>query len=202
MIDTIIFDFGDVFINLNKIGTKNALEKFEIFEIPTRMEFLSKKYEIGGINTTQFLKESQKLFPKLSKQDLIHAWNAILLDIPESRLDFLENLALQKKFKLILLSNTNALHISHVKSKIGKDKFNRFKDCFDHFYLSHEIKMRKPDSAVFDFVLENSNTKATRSIFIDDLQENTNAAAKIGFKVWNLIPKQEDVIYLFDKFSL
>jgi putative hydrolase of the HAD superfamily len=62
--------------------------------------------------------------------------------------------------------------------------------------------MRKPDSAVFDFVLENSNTKATRSIFIDDLQENTNAAAKIGFKVWNLIPKQEDVIYLFDKFSI
>ena len=41
MIDTIIFDFGDVFINLNKIGTKNALEKFEIFEIPTRMEFIS-----------------------------------------------------------------------------------------------------------------------------------------------------------------
>ena len=201
MIKILVFDFGDVFINLNKAGTKNALKNLGVSEIPTEMQTLAMEFELGLLETAVFLKKSQKYFPKLSKEELINTWNAIILDIPEERIQFLENLAKQKKFKLILLSNTNALHISHIKSKIGLDQYNRFKNCFDYFYLSHEIQMKKPDSAIFNYVLKNSHSIAECCLFVDDLVENTRAASQMGLKVWNLNPYKEEVLNLFDKFN-
>jgi glucose-1-phosphatase len=29
-----------------------------------------------------------------------------------------------------------------------------FRNCFDAFYLSHEINFRKPDAAIYEFVLK------------------------------------------------
>ena len=52
----IIFDFGDVFINLDKIGAfKNALEIFNITELDEEMIQVNMNYEKGLITTSQFL---------------------------------------------------------------------------------------------------------------------------------------------------
>jgi putative hydrolase of the HAD superfamily len=36
-------------------------------------------------------------------------------------------------------------------------------------------------------------------LFVDDRKENTDAAAELGFQVWNLQVGQEDVVDLFNK---
>jgi putative hydrolase of the HAD superfamily len=82
---------------------------------------------------------------------------------------------------------------------MGMDRWNRFKACFEQFYLSHEIHMRKPNTEIFDFVLRQNRLAASDTYFIDDTQENTDAAASIGIKTWHLIVGSEDVTELKSK---
>ena len=74
-----------------------------------------------------------------------------------------------------------------------------FKNCFEKFYLSHEIKLRKPNKEIYEFALKENNLIAEETLFIDDLEENTTAASALGIHVWNLIPNQVYVSQLFIK---
>ena len=199
MIKNIIFDFGDIFINLDKEATYAEMAKLGVSEISEDMIAVYHQYEKGLISTDEFIGFYQQKFPHLKSEDLVFAWNAILLDFPLKRLEFLKELATSKKYRLFLLSNTNDLHITWIKNNWGTTLYNEFKNCFEQFYLSHEIKLRKPDKEIYEFVLSENNLIAKETLFVDDLEINTNAAKELGIKVWNLIPKKEDVIELFAK---
>lgn len=196
MIKTIIFDFGDVFINLDKEGAlANALELFEIEALSEDLIAVNALYEQGLLSTDEFLDFYSENFPKLSEKQIIEAWNYIICDFPTKRLDFIEALAKEKKYNLILLSNTNELHIAIIKKHVSF--FEDFKACFNKFYLSHEIMLRKPNADIFEFVLNENNLKPEECLFIDDTTENTETAKTLGINVWNNNPKTEDVIDLF-----
>lgn len=196
MIKTLIFDFGDVFINLDKEGAlANALELFKIDELPEELIAVNALYEQGFLSTEEFIDFYSSNFPELSKTDIIDAWNYIICDFPVRRLEFIQQLAQDKKYTLILLSNTNALHIECVQKHISF--YDDFKACFNQFYLSHEIMMRKPDAAIFNFVLSKNKLKPEECLFIDDTIENIEAASALGITVWNNNPKTEDIIDLF-----
>ena len=78
------------------------------------------------------------------------------------------------------------------------ERYNRFKACFNPFYLSHEIHLSKPNTNIYKYVLNENNLKAKECFFIDDTKENTDAAAKLGIHVWNIIPEKDDIIHLFE----
>jgi len=195
-IKTLIFDFGDVFINLDKSGAmQNALELFELKVFETDMLKANLAYEIGEISTQQFLDFYTTKFPHLTETDIKSAWNYIIKDFPKNRLEFIKRLANSKVYKLILLSNTNEMHIDYIKEKIPF--YNEFKGYFDAFYLSHEINFRKPNSDIYKFVLSQNNLSANECLFIDDTKENIDAAYKLGIHTWNIDETKEDVINLF-----
>jgi len=198
MINTLIFDFGDVFINLDKPAIERSMNKLGISTITNEMLEIAMNYEKGLISTDVFITSFTKKFPMISNKEFTIAWNSIILDFPEHRLTFIEHLASLKKYKLILLSNTNELHIEQVIENMSLDRFLRFKNCFDQFYLSHEIKLRKPDHSIYEFVLIKNNLIAKNCFFIDDTKENTDAASILGIRAWNNNPKNEDVIDLFN----
>lgn len=195
MIKTLIFDFGDVFINLDKAATQQNLRKIQIDELPEHIHSRNRDYEQGFVTSDEISNIYRTEFPQLQHSDFLDSWNSILLDFPKYRLQFLQKLAEKKKFQLILLSNTNDNHIENIKSRIPF--YEDFKSCFDAFYLSHEIGMRKPNPDIFEFVLEQHKLIAEQCLFIDDTAENTQAAAALGMHVWNLEPTREDVIDLF-----
>ena len=64
MIKTLIFDFGDVFINLNKKATIIELQKLGITSFTEEMLQINIQYEIGKINTEIFLASYLKIFPE------------------------------------------------------------------------------------------------------------------------------------------
>ena len=198
MIKNIVFDFGDVFINLDKEATFVALAKLGVEEITDEMLTIAKKYEVGAIPTEAFVSFFQKEF-SIANDQLIDAWNAILLEFPKRRLQFLKDLAASKKYRLFLLSNTNELHISWIQEDWGLSLYNEFKSCFEHFYLSHEIRLRKPNADIYEYVLKENNLVAAETYFVDDTEENTVAAEKLGIKVWNIIPVKEDVSTLLTR---
>jgi putative hydrolase of the HAD superfamily len=195
-IKTLIFDFGDVFINLDKEGAmQNALNLFQLESFDADMIETNIQFEIGKISSLEFIAFYKSKFPKLSETEILDAWNFILKDFPKYRLDFIQNLATSNAYKLILLSNTNDLHIDFVKQNVPF--FEDFKNCFDMFYLSQEIHLRKPNADIFDFVLRENRLISSECLFIDDTKDNTETADKLGFKTWNIDETKEDIVDLF-----
>ncbi|WP_299365836.1 HAD family phosphatase [Winogradskyella sp.] len=197
MIKTLIFDFGDVFINLDKLGAmQNALKLFELKTFEEDMIATNIQYEIGKVSTSGFIDFYLSKFSNLDETQIIDAWNFVLKDFPKYRLDFIKDLAQKGDYRLILLSNTNTMHINFIKSAI--DFYEDFKSCFEKFYLSHEIHLRKPNPEIFDFVLLENNLNPNECLFIDDTKENTETAKSMGIHVWNIDETKEDVVNLFD----
>ncbi|MGW1456739.1 HAD family hydrolase [Salegentibacter agarivorans] len=195
MIKTIIFDFGDVFINLDKPATMREMNKYEIEELSESLLNINQQYEKGLISSEEFVKSYQSEYTQLQTEHFKNSWNAILIDFPEYRYQFLKKLSEEKNHQLILLSNTNEIHIDWVKENVPF--FEDFKACFDAFYLSHEINFRKPDAEIYEFVLKQHGLKPQECLFIDDTKENTDAAKYLGIHTWNIEPTREDVIDLF-----
>lgn len=197
MIKNIIFDFGDIFINLDKEIVFREIERFGGNPIlsPQILE-INMKYETGEISTKEFIAALCEVYPKANTEDIIKIWNGMLLDFPDERLDFIEKMAEENNYRLFLLSNTNALHIEEVKRKMGNQKFNRFRNAFEKFYLSHEIHYRKPNDDIYNFVLEENGLIVEETFFIDDSKPNTDTAEKLGIKCWNLKVGIEDITQL------
>ncbi|THV59721.1 HAD family phosphatase [Flagellimonas alvinocaridis] len=196
MIKNIILDFGDVFINLDKPAIAREMIKFGFSGITPELSLLFLAYEKGALDSQKFLEQVSGYFPEAKEPDLIYAWNSILKDFPDKRLTFLEQLAKENQHRLFLLSNTNDLHIEYIKQQMGMEKFNRFKDVFEVFYLSYEMGMSKPDAEIFEFVLEQNDLTPSETLFVDDTKENTDAAAELGIHTWNLLVGQEDITQL------
>lgn len=195
MIKAIIFDFGDVFINLDKPASFRELRKYNIEKLTKELEELNREYEKGLISSEEFINSYEQEYEQLQRPGFVDSWNAILIDFPEYRYQFLKKLSEEKDFELILLSNTNEIHIDWVKENVAF--FEDFKACFDAFYLSHEINFRKPDADIYEFVLNKHKLQPEECLFIDDTKENTEAAAALGIHIWNIEPTREDVIDLF-----
>jgi len=196
VIKTLIFDFGDVFINLDKQGAiQNALNLFNLDTFEADMIEINILYEVGKISTLEFIQFYKTKFSGVSETEIIDAWNFIIKDFPTHRLNFIKNLANQNNYKLILLSNTNDMHIDFIKQNVSF--YEEFKACFDVFYLSQEIHLRKPNTDIFEFVLEENNLIANECLFIDDTKDNTDTAETLGFHTWNINETKEDVVTIF-----
>jgi putative hydrolase of the HAD superfamily len=200
MIDTIIFDFGDIFINLDKQATIDGLKKLGLSTWNEDLDQLNIQFEKGKISRENFLLGFQKHMPNASLDEILEAWNAVLLDFPLYRLEFLQKLS--TKYRLFLLSNTDSIHIDTFEKEHGVSFHSDFYQCFEKIYFSFEIGMRKPDTAIYNYVLSQHGLIPKHTLFVDDKKENTDSASTLGINVWNLQVGQEDVVHLFDKISL
>ncbi|MBC7846540.1 MAG: HAD family phosphatase [Flavobacterium sp.] len=200
MINTIIFDFGDIFINLDKQATIDALKKLGLKEWNEDLDQLNIQFEKGKITREDFLLGIQKQIPNASIDEILAAWNAVLLDFPLHRLEFLQKLS--KKYRLFLLSNTDSIHIGTFEKENGTSFYSDFYQCFEKVYFSFEMGMRKPEAEIFNFLISQHDLSTKNTLFVDDKKENTDGALSLGLHVWNLQVGQEDVVDLFTKIDL
>ncbi|MCX6184223.1 MAG: HAD family phosphatase [Flavobacterium sp.] len=197
MIKNILFDFGDIFVNLRKEATATAFRQLGLTEFSADLEELNKAYEIGAISELDFLSGFQTHLPQAELLEIRQAWNTIIGDFPLYRLEFLQ--LLKPHYRLFLLSNTDATHISFFEHQVGLSFSRDFYSCFEKVYFSYEMGLRKPDPVCFQTVLARQELQPKHTLFIDDKKENTDAAAALGLSVWNLQVGQEDVVQLFDQ---
>jgi glucose-1-phosphatase len=195
MIEHIIFDFGDVLINLDKPGLKKSLLEIGISQEHPKLQELNETFEVGGISEQDFLKGLQELSNSASISEVRSAWNTILGDFPPERLEFLQEL--KKTHKLYLLSNTDSIHIKHFEHRHGKDFTKAFYGCFEKVYFSFEHKMRKPNPEIYQKVLNDHHMSPKGTLFVDDKKDNILAAEAYGIHTWLLKPETENVTQLF-----
>lgn len=199
-IDNIIFDLGNVILDIDYLSTIKAFEKIGIENASILYSKSSQKkifdqLETGKITKEDFILEIQKIIPKASKSEIINAWNAIIKDLPESRIDILKKL--KDKFSIFLLSNTNSIHIDYIVKKIGERKYDEFYNLFDKVYYSHEVKLRKPDPNIFKLVINENNLKIKNTLFIDDSIQHINSAKKLGLQTYHLNNSIESLETIF-----
>ena len=198
-IDTLIFDFGGVIINLDYSKPVSEFKKLGILD---SKKLYSKKeqtklfdsLECGQISNENFLNEIRKKSNTNDLELIKKAWNSILLNIPEERVHLLKKLSL--KYKIYLLSNTNSIHLNEIISAYGEKKWRNFISIFNEVYFSNQIGMRKPNEDVFFYLIKKNKLDVSKTLFIDDSPQHIKTAKKIGFKTYHLTDK-EDIVSLF-----
>ena len=198
-IKNIIFDLGGVILNLNYQATTDAFKKlgvknFQQLYSQKQQTELFNNFEKGLINSEKFILQLQKT-TALKEKQIINAWNAMLLDLPKKRLDFI--LSLKSNYNTYLLSNTNEIHIEYFESQLSKNnQLALFKKCFSKIYYSSRIGDRKPNESCFDKVIKENNLIPKETLFIDDSIQHIRSANKIGIKTY-LMEQNKSIIDLF-----
>lgn len=200
MINTIIFDFGDVFVNLEKEVSIESFKKLGLDGPNEELLAQNDLFEKGKISELQFIETFQNYIPNAGIEDIRNAWNSLIGDFPLYRLEFLQMLSY--KYRLFLLTNTDSIHISNFEHKAGMSFYSDFYQCFEKVYFSYEMGMRKPDPEIFTTIMKKHDLSPKRTLFVDDKKDNTDVAESLGLHVWNLQVGKEDVTQLFDQKQL
>jgi len=189
--DNIIFDLGGVILNIDPFQTVSEMQQLGLGDFDAVYAHLVRnhtldKLEKGLITQREFLDEI-KGENSLSDEQVLRAWNALLLDFPESRIRLLEQLKQNSRFRTFLLSNTNAIHYQ-VYTRMIHDHYGieGLEALFDKTYFSHELHMRKPDAEIYEHVLKDSGLDPERTLFIDDSEVNVEAAREAGIHAYHL----------------
>lgn len=201
----IIFDLGGVVLNIDYLLAVKAfkilgLGDFDTFFSQAQQKQLFDLYEKGEITSDNFRKEL-KTYCHLANTGLDdtaidNAWNSMLLDLPQERLNLLKRF--KQSHRTFLLSNTNEIHIDAFNVYLQKN-FN-IPDLSGHFeklYLSYKVGMRKPDTEIFELVLSENNLDPKETLFIDDSIQHIESAKKIGIQTYWLDVKKESILDLF-----
>ncbi len=200
-INAIIFDLGGVLLDINYQLTIEAFNNlgcsdFKSIYNQQKQSQLFDDFETGKVSSETFRKSLQKQMQfSISNVEFDNAWNKLLLQLPEKRIELLEKL--NKKFSLFLLSNTNEIHIKAFKKIISSSiGYERFENCFKKVYFSSQIGNRKPNASCFEMVLSENKLSAAKTLFIDDSIQHVEGAYKIGIKTL-LIESGEELVSIF-----
>jgi putative hydrolase of the HAD superfamily len=201
-IKNIIFDFGGVILNIDYQKSVDAFKEiglgnFEKSYSKAAQINLFNELECGLISPEEFRKGLRIVSGKnFSNVEIDYAWNKIILDLPENRVNLMNEL--KSRYRTFLLSNTNKIHYDLYITKLQKYGYLDFNKIFEKAYFSHEMKMRKPDNETFEFVLQEHLLIPKETLFIDDSIQHIDAAKKLGILTHHLNVK-EDITDLFDK---
>lgn len=190
-IKTLVFDLGGVIINLKPELDWFQNDMMKHFDndqlINLYKQFYFREFEKGIINPTDFILQLKDiaLNKNCSDEEIKKYWCGILLDIPVHRIDILKKL--KEKYRLILLSNTNQIHVdcirAYMQQTFGEDVLE---GNFHHCYYSQEIGMRKPDAEIYEFVMEQQKLIPTETLFLDDKEENLIEPQKLGWQTFHV----------------
>lgn len=195
-IRNIIFDLGGVLLNIDYNLTEKAFaglgcKDFNNIYSKAKQTSLFNDFEMGNIPETGFFEELKHLagLKHTPEQELVNAWNAMLINLPEENYSLLKSL--QNKYRVFLLSNTNETHIKKFTEIIEQSHgFSNFEKLFEKTYYSSEIGLRKPNSDCFLHILSENNLNAKETVFIDDSIQHIEGAAKTGIHAhWLDLPK-------------
>lgn len=196
----VIFDFGNVIINIEFQRIYQAFAKFTskpVFYIEKRIteDQIFRRYESGQFTDEEFRDVIRQTlgFP-LSDHEVDTAWNAILLDIPTDRIDLIHNI--RQKYPVYLLSNTNNIHITASNNYLKKTHGIRsLNELFDKLYLSYEMGLWKPDAEIYREVLRTNKLQPNEVIFFDDNLHNIESAKALGMQTILVDPPTSIIEY-------
>lgn len=197
-IQNIIFDLGNVLLNLDYPEAERRFsalfgDDWNFRDGVAEANELFDAYQRGKIDEPTFFAALRADAPReVTAGQLLEAWNSILGDLPLNRLELLD--AYRQRYRLYLLSNTNFTHMRRFDRLLQEShgiSLDDFRKRFHGVYLSYELGMRKPDADIYEHLLQDAGIRPEASLFIDDLEDNVEAAEKVGIRGYRHDPRQE-----------
>lgn len=176
-IKTIIFDLGNTVINFDH---RIAVKRIEPLCDKTFDEILdlffdsdiTERFETGKISSRAFYLEVKSLIGlKMSYEEFLPIWNEIFFKSPEPERIVRK---LKGKYRLILLSNINALHMGYIKEKFD------IIEQFDEIVASCEVGFRKPHKEIYEAALQKAHCAKEELIYTDDRRDLIKASTALG----------------------
>lgn len=178
MIKTVIFDLGNVIIPFDNARAYRALAQhcpYPASKIAARLNAtdLVSRFETGLIEPADFANEvGRTLDLRLGFDQFREIWSSIFLPetlLPESLLE-----AIAARYRMLLLSNTNAIHFEMVRREYPLLRH------FHDFVLSHRVKAMKPALAIFKAAIERAQCAPQECFYTDDIAAYVDAARSAG----------------------
>ncbi len=178
-IDAVIFDLGRVIVDID--FSRSLFRLFRDFEQPSESilqqlmaDDLINRYNTGRIQPQEFYEAvKQKFDLDIDFSEFKNLWCDIFSPMPGMEPLIRE---LEGKIKLGVFSNTDPLHWQHICNT------NPIMDVFPQPTLSFEIGLQKPALESYRIAAANVDTPAEHCLYIDDLQENVEAAQQVGMQ--------------------
>lgn len=179
MIKVVLMDIGNVLVDfdIKKLlgGVVQELgkpqEQVLLYLLKTG---IAVKYEKGLVTTEElFAAVVRDLGYAGSLESFGEAWNGIFTENPGGVAAFH---ALKKNHRVILASNTNALHFGHLESRYP------FLKLADAAVLSHRVRARKPEPEFYGHCIEAAAVAPEQALLIDDILENVEGARAAGIQ--------------------
>lgn len=184
MIKNILFDMGGVIFDQD---TDKAFRRFAAAGIDTD-RYLGKfgqqgfflDLELGKIDEAEFCRRMAEATgrPEISHDEAAACWQGFYSSTPLYKLHALDEL--RKKYHLGLLSNTNPFMMELTDSPRFSPERRPISSYFDSMFLSCEMKLYKPDRAIYEEALRRDGMKAEETLFIDDSLKNVEGARLAG----------------------
>lgn len=183
---TLIFDFGGVLINLDLSLCINKLKEIGATGVEKYLSNFGQsdfflQWEKGEIGLREFRENIRAISSGQPSDDEIDAaWMAFLQDIPAEKIELLKQL--RSRYRILMLSNTNPLHIEQSARTAFEAHGTTMNELFDKCYLSYEIGLTKPGREIFEYLLNDAGVEPGECLFLDDGQKNIDRANSMGFQ--------------------
>jgi putative hydrolase of the HAD superfamily len=131
------------------------------------------RFEEGQIAPEDFVEQlSAMLELKVTFEEFREIWFSIFS--PETLISEQFLVALKKRYRLLLLSNTNAIHFEMVWEKYPLLRH------FDHLVLSYKVGALKPSPAIYAEAIRHAQCAPEECFFTDDIAAYVEGARAAG----------------------
>ena len=190
-IKAVLFDLGKVILDFNfkpaflRLAKSTPLGVAEIEDYFWRSG-LEVLYDGGKISSFEFYQEVKRVLKHtLSYRQFQNVWNNVFTQKKEM-VRLVRRLS--RTMRLVLISNTNAMHYEYVRKKYP------VLDHFDKHILSFKERVRKPDERIYRTAAKACRAKPEEIFYIDDREDLTDAAKELGFNTFTFKNNPKDLV--------
>ena len=189
----IILDMGNVLLEWDKDkilqGVSDTKKDYLILDKTIFQSGLWERLDLGAMTREELVLKVESMIGSTYQkkvEEVIWNWPSYI-DIYTEVFPVLSEVK-KKGHRIFVLSNT-----SKVFYDLLDEQLSPLKELLDGFVLSCDIKAIKPDLAMFKEILDKYQLDPANCIFLDDIEDNTSAAQKLGIRAYQ-VKKRSDVV--------
>lgn len=194
MINTIILDIGNV---LARFGWKDYFLKKgyqeELIKRVSASTVLSeawKEWDRGSVTRDEMADICCQYDKEISSEirQFFHDLYTIVEEFDFAQ-EFVQKLK-ESGYKIYLLSNFNGEHYLYCKERF------KFIQYIDGSVISYEVNYVKPESQIYQILLNKYNINPLQAVFLDDMEENLEAAKFFGLHTIHVTDHEQALLQL------